>query len=72
MKITNIKDLGNQLIAYLKDGYTTCSHCGKLIKIKSKYDGSTKYCEECAKKMKDEQRKEINKKYYENHKEVKI
>lgn len=56
MKITNIKDLGNQLIAYLKDGYTTCSHCGKLIKIKSKYDSSTKYCDECARKMDKEKK----------------
>ena len=62
MKITNIKDLGNQLIAYLKDGYTICSRCGKLIKIKSKYDGSTKYCDECARKIFNEQCKKNMKK----------
>jgi len=31
--------------------FTHCSRCGKLIKIKSKYDSSTKYCEDCARKM---------------------
>lgn len=48
LKVTNIKNLGNQLMSYLKDGYKQCTNCGKLIKIKSK----TKipmYCENCAK-----------------------
>ena len=70
LNITNIKNLGNQLMVYLKDGYKICQHCGKLIKIKSKFDSSTKYCEVCLKDIQDEQRKEINRKYYENHKEV--
>jgi DNA-directed RNA polymerase subunit M/transcription elongation factor TFIIS len=28
-----------------------CSQCGKLIKIKSKFDGSSKYCDKCAKEI---------------------
>lgn len=39
------------ILAYLKPNYKQCKNCGKLIKIKSKYDGSSKYCEKCAKKM---------------------
>ena len=31
------------------------------IKIKSKYDSSTKYCDECAKKIQFEQKKEWDK-----------
>ena len=37
-----------------------CECCGKLIKIKSAKDNSTKYCEECKYVIKLEQ----NRKYY--------
>jgi len=56
---------------YGKCNVVNCTNCGKLIKIKSKFDSSTKYCDGCLKDIQDEQRKEINRKYYENHKEVK-
>ena len=40
-----------------------CECCGRLIKAKSKFDASTKYCRECAQKVKNEQKKEY---YYRN------
>ena len=61
----SIKNLGNQLMSYLKDGYKQCTNCGKLIKIKSKFDSSTKYCDNCAKEIKNEQ----NKRYYHQNKD---
>ena len=45
-----------------------CSKCGKPIKIKSKNDGSTKYCESCAKKIFNEQCKENMRKMREKRK----
>lgn len=50
----------------MKSNYKLCQSCGKLIKIKSKHDGSSKYCESCAKRIKNEQ----NKEYYHNNKEI--
>ena len=35
-----------------------CSNCGKLIKIKSKFDGRSKYCDKCAYEMNLEKQKE--------------
>ena len=35
-----------------------CSNCGKLIKIKSKFDGSSKYCDKCAEEIQFKQKKE--------------
>lgn len=58
LKVTDFDTLGKQIIAYLKPDYKMCEVCGKLIKIKSKYDGSSKYCNKCAK----EKHNEINKK----------
>lgn len=52
-------------MSYLKDGYKQCTNCGKLIKIKSKFDSSTKYCDNCAKEIKNEQ----NKRYYHQNKD---
>lgn len=46
-----MKNLGNQILAELKDGYKQCQNCGKIIKIKSK-TCPPKYCEECAYKIK--------------------
>lgn len=55
MKIRNFDNLGNKLLAHLKDGYKTCvgikpdgSICGKLIKVTN---NRMKYCKECAKFM---------------------
>lgn len=43
----------------IKNGYGFCSECGKIIRRKS-VNSKIKYCDECAKKIKNEQ----NKKYY--------
>lgn len=53
--VTNFNTLGNQIIAYLKPDYKMCEVCGRLIKIKSKHDGSSKYCSKCANNIKLEQ-----------------
>ena len=41
---------------------THCVNCGKLIKIKSKFDSSTKYCDSCAREMELEKYKRYNEK----------
>ena len=41
---------------------THCTKCGKLIKIKSKFDSSTKYCDGCAREMELEKYKRYNEK----------
>lgn len=51
LEVSKIDKLGNQLMAHIKDGYKMCEVCGKLIKIKSKYDSSSKYCAKCAKEV---------------------
>ena len=50
-EITEFSNLGNKLVAFMKSDYKQCKVCGKLIKIKSKHDGSSKYCEKCTKDM---------------------
>ena len=57
LEVNKIDKLGNQFMAHIKDGYKVCEVCGKLIKIKSKYDYSTKYCLKCS----EEKHKQINK-----------
>lgn len=56
--IKSFENIGNQYIANFKPGWKMCEgilktgeHCKKLIKIKSKYDNSTKYCKACSKHM---------------------
>lgn len=46
--INSFENIGNQYIANFKDGWRMCKHCGKLFKIKSKKDFSSKYCKQCA------------------------
>ena len=55
MQVFNFDNLGNQFLAKYKEGYLQCSNCGKLIKIKSKFDGSSKYCDKCAYELHKEQ-----------------
>lgn len=43
-RITEMKNLGNLLIATYKDGYGMCEKCGKLIKIDSGMFGICKKC----------------------------
>lgn len=51
IKVCKMKNLGNQILAYLKNDYKQCQNCGKLIKINSK-TCQPKYCEGCAYKIK--------------------
>ena len=44
-----------------RNNYKRCCECGKLIEIKSKKDFSTKYCKECAHKIKLKQVNECKK-----------
>ena len=69
LEVSKIDKLGNQIMAYIKDGYKLCEVCCKLIKIKSKHDGSSKYCTKCAEETRQEKRIEYNQKYYKNIKE---
>ena len=46
-KVKDFNNLGNQYIGNFKKGYKQCAGCGKKIKIKSKNDNSTKYCDKC-------------------------
>ena len=57
MQIKEIDKLGNQLIVFLNDNKIICQRCGKVVKIKSKNDGSSKYCDKCAKEMELEKTK---------------
>ena len=57
-EVDQLSYLGNQFIAFVKPGYKVCDNCGKLIKIKSKNDYSTKYCNDCAYKIKLEKNSE--------------
>ena len=52
--LDNVKNLGNKIIAFLKTNYIVCQQCGKLVKIKSKNDHSTKYCKDCADRIESE------------------
>lgn len=51
IKVYKMEKLGNTYLAYIKPNYKQCEKCGKLIKIKSKNDGRTKYCTICRKKV---------------------
>ena len=55
LTISSFKNIGNQYIANFKPGWKMCECCGKLFKIKSKHDGSSKYCKQCAKNIFNEQ-----------------
>ena len=48
MEIDKMEYLGNKFLAFIKPSYIVCAGCGKLVKKKSKHDGSTKYCEKCS------------------------
>lgn len=65
LEVNDLKNVGNQFIAFIKDDYIMCKECGKLVKIKSKYDGSTQYCEKCAYKITKENWVNASKKYRE-------
>lgn len=59
LKIKNFDSVGWYFDYYNGDKQILfCGECGKIIKKRSKFDGSTKYCDECAKFIKNEQNKE--------------
>lgn len=52
-----LNELGYTYMNYYgKCNITKCTNCGKLIKIKSKFDSSTKYCDSCAREMDKEKK----------------
>lgn len=62
MWVNSFEDLGNLIDKYIKityEGYKVCERCGKPYKPKS---NRNKYCNSCAKIVKNEQIKEIMKK----------
>lgn len=63
--IDSFENIGNQYIANFKPGWKMCEYCGKLYKVKSKHDGSSKYCKQCAYTIKLEQ----NSQYYHEKRE---
>lgn len=66
IKINQFDDIGWYYDLYMGDTkIKRCEICGKLIKIKSKHDGSSKYCEVCAKKIELEKTRERMAKYRE-------
>lgn len=49
LKIEDFRELGYEYLNYIGDGnFVRCSECGRLVRKKSKFDSSTKYCNECA------------------------
>ena len=57
-----MQNLGNLFLSYIKPNYKQCERCGKLVKIKSKNDHSTKYCNKSGYEVKLSQ----NNGYYHN------
>ena len=64
-KVYQMQNLGNLFLSYIKPNYKQCEECGKLVKIKSKNDHSTKYCSKCSKEVFNEQCK-LNMQKYRN------
>lgn len=67
LEVAKIDKLGNQIMAFIKDGYKMCEVCGRLIKIKG---ANSKYCEKCSKEKELESKELRNRKYYEKSKEI--
>lgn len=63
LKVSDINNLGNQFMAYIKDDYKLCECCGRLIKIKS---NRTTYCKKCA----EEKQLESDLKYHKKVRET--
>lgn len=62
--VTSFENLGNQYIATFKDGWKMCEVCGKLYKVKSDMDFSSKYCKQCSYNIKLQKNKQY---YHEKH-----
>lgn len=66
ISINQFDDIGWYYDEYMGDvKIKRCEVCGKLIKIKSKHDGSSKYCDVCSKKIELEKTRERMAKYRE-------
>ena len=48
LEVSKMSSLGNQFMAFIKDGYIICEHCEKLIK---KITNNQKYCNKCREKV---------------------
>lgn len=49
LKISDFRELGYEYLNYIGEGnFVRCDTCDRLVRKKSKFDGSTKYCTECA------------------------
>lgn len=64
-EISKMSSLGNQFMAFIKDGYKLCECCDKLIKIKSKTK-HPRYCNKCKQEKELEWSKESMRKNREN------
>lgn len=63
LEIHDFRELGYEYMHYMGEGnFIYCKRCHRLVLKKSSRDFSTKYCNECAKQVKNEQ----NKSYYRN------
>lgn len=63
MSISDFRELGYEYLNYIGDGnFIRCSECGRLVRKKSKFDSSTKYCNECSSLVKAIQKKEWDRK----------
>lgn len=49
MRITDFRNLGNQYMSHVGDGYFECVNCGLVIK---RHNNKSKYCRSCANDMK--------------------
>lgn len=58
LTVNLFENIGNQYIAKFKPGCKMCECCGKLFKIKSHMDFSSKYCKQCAYKINLEKQKD--------------
>lgn len=51
LRINDFRELGYEYLNYIRKGrFIRCAECKRLVKKKSQYDYSTKYCLECSKK----------------------
>ena len=59
VEINQFDDIGWYYDLYMGDAkIKQCESCGKLIRIKSKKDNSSKYCDKCKKESIKESKKE--------------
>ena len=61
--ISDFSSLGNQYLGKYKAGWIDCQRCHRMVKIKSKYGRSRKYCTSCAEEVdRDKARKRMSSK----------